>query len=50
MRATFTKLARDATLDRPGDAAQQRRVLAATLALLAHDAPLEPVYLDEAAE
>lgn len=46
-RATFTRLARGATLGRPGDAAQQRRVLEATLALLAHDAPLEPVTLDE---
>jgi hypothetical protein len=46
-RATFTRLARGATLGRPGDAAQQQRVLAATLALLAHAAPLEPVQLDE---
>jgi hypothetical protein len=46
-RATFTKLGRGATLGMPGDAAQQRRVLEATLALLAQDAPLEPVYLDE---
>ena len=46
-RATFTKLGRGATLGMPGDAAQQRRVLEATLALLARDAPLEPVYLDE---
>ena len=49
-RATFTKLARGATLGRPGDRAQQRRVLEATLALLAQDAPLDPVYLDERAE
>lgn len=47
-RATFTKLPRGSTLGRPGNAAQQRRVLEATLALLAHDAPLEPVYLPEA--
>ena len=46
-RATFTRLARGATLGRPGDAAQQQRVLAATLALLAQDAPLAPVQLDE---
>ena len=46
-RATFTRLARGATLGRPGDAAQQRRILEATLALLARDAPLEPVRLDE---
>jgi hypothetical protein len=31
----------------PRNAAQQRRVLEATLALLGQDAPLEPVYLDE---
>ena len=46
-RATFTKLERGATLGRPGDSAQQRRVLEATLGLLAEDAPLEPVYLNE---
>lgn len=46
-RATFTRLARGATLGRPGNSAQQRRVLAATLALLAQDAPLAPVQLDE---
>jgi hypothetical protein len=49
-RATFTRLARGATLGRPGDAAQQRRVLEATLALLAQEAPLEPVQLDERLE
>jgi hypothetical protein len=49
-RATFTRLARGATLGRPHEAAQQRRVLEATLALLAQDAPLEPVSLDESAE
>lgn len=49
-RATFTRLARGATLGRPGDAAQQRRILEATLALLAQDAPLEPVQLDEQME
>jgi hypothetical protein len=46
-RATFTRLKRGATLGQPGDAVQQRRVLTATLALLAQDAPLEPVRLDE---
>lgn len=46
-RATFTRLTRGATLGRPGDAAQQWRVLAATLELLAQDAPLAPVQLDE---
>jgi hypothetical protein len=49
-RATFTRLARGATLGQPGDAAQQRRVLEATLALLAQEAPLEPVQLDERLE
>ena len=46
-RATFTQLARGATLGRPHDADQQRRVLEATLALLAHDAPCAPIQLDE---
>ena len=49
-RATFTKLARGATLGRPHDRAQQLRVLGATLALLSQDAPLDPVYLDEKGE
>ena len=46
-RATFTKLKRGATVGAVGDTAQQRRVLEATLALLAQDAPIDPVYLDE---
>ena len=46
-RATYTRLARGATLGQPYDVAQQRRVLEATLALLALDAPLEPAILDE---
>ncbi len=49
-RATFTQLKRGATLGAPGDPAQQRRVLLATLALLASDAPLDPVTLDEKAD
>ncbi len=49
-RATYTRLNRGATLGQPGDAAQQRRVLEATLALLALDAPLDPVRLDERAD
>jgi hypothetical protein len=49
-RATFTQLVRGATLGRPHDTAQQRRILAATLALLALDAPQEPVRLDEIME
>ncbi|MEQ8675719.1 MAG: hypothetical protein RLP44_20400 [Aggregatilineales bacterium] len=46
-RATFTRLARGATIGQPGDVAQQRRVLETTLALLAEDAPIDPVTLDE---
>jgi hypothetical protein len=46
-RATVSGLMRGATLGKPHDAGQQRRVLAATLALLAQDAPLEIVKLDE---
>jgi hypothetical protein len=46
-RATYTRLSRGATLGRPGDAAQQRRVLTATLALLEQPAPLEPLFLNE---
>ena len=49
-RATFTRLARGATLGRPHDTAQQRRVLEATLALLAQDAPVLPVNLPESYE
>ena len=49
-RATFTRLARGATLGKPHDRAQQRRVLEATLALLAEDAPLKPVNLAESYE
>lgn len=46
-RATFTRLNRGATIGQPRDAAQQRRILEATLALLAQDAPIKPVMLDE---
>ena len=49
-RGTFSKLARGATIGRPNDPAQQRRVLEATLGLLAQDAPVEMVRLDESAE
>jgi hypothetical protein len=45
-RATFTRLERGATLGRPHDTVQQRCVLDATLDLLAHDAPLRPVNLN----
>lgn len=46
-RATFTRLLRGATLGQPHDTAQQRRVLSATLELLARKAPLPPVRLNE---
>ena len=46
-RVTFTPLPRGATLGVPGDSAQQRRILQSTLELLAREAPLKPVYLDE---
>jgi hypothetical protein len=49
-RGTFTKLARGATIGKPHDTAQQRRVLEATLALLALEAPVEMLRLDESAE
>lgn len=49
-RATFTKLKRGATLGQPHDLAQQRRILKATLALLAQDAPVDIVRLDEKTE
>lgn len=46
-RMTTTRLLRGATLGAPGDAAQQRRVIEATLALLNETAPLSPVSLQE---
>ena len=46
-RATLTRLGRGATLGAPHDTAQQRRVLLATLALLAWDAPVRLTTLDE---
>jgi hypothetical protein len=49
-RATYTRLARGATLGQHHNVAQQRRVLDATLALLAQDAPLDPIRLDERAD
>lgn len=49
-RATFTKLARGATIGRPNDPEQQLRVLNATLTLLSQEAPLDPVYLAESYE
>lgn len=49
-RGTYTRLARGATIGNPHDVAQQRRVLEATLALLAQDAPVDLVKIDESAE
>jgi hypothetical protein len=49
-RATITRLARGATIGRSYDAAQQRRILEATLALLYKNAPLPPVTLTETYE
>ena len=49
-RATFSQVNRGSTLGRPHDNAQQRRILDATLALLAQDAPLDPIRLDETTE
>jgi len=49
-RATVTRLNRGATLGQPYDAAQQRRILEATLVLLAQDAPLDIVRLKEEAK
>ena len=46
-RATFTRLKRGSTVGAPHDKAQQKRVLDATLALLAEDAPLKPIMLSE---
>ena len=46
-RATVSDLPRGATLGAPHDGAQQRRVLEATLALLAQPAPIPLVKLTE---
>ena len=48
-RYTVTRMARGRTLGEPGDAAQQRRILQATLDLLAYDAPIPMVRLSERA-
>jgi hypothetical protein len=48
-RATFTHMPRGMSLGKPLDTAQQRRILEATLALLAEDAPLDPITLEESA-
>jgi len=49
-RSTMTRLERGATMGAPADAVQQRRILEATLALLAQAAPLAPIRLDERAD
>jgi len=49
-RAVFTKLAGGASLGQPHNTAQQRRILEATLALLAKPAPVDIVRLNEVAE
>ena len=49
-RVTFTSMPRGMSLGKPHDASQQRRILEATLALLADEAPQEPVTLDESAD
>ena len=49
-RATFTKLKRGSSMGAPGDAEQQKRILKATLDLLAQDAPIDPVMLNETME
>ena len=46
-RATCTRLARGATIGQPGNVAQQRRVLRATLDLFSQAGPIDPVQLDE---
>ena len=38
---------RNVTLGTPHDKEQQRRILLTTLALLAQDAPIDPILLDE---
>ena len=46
-RTVITRLQRGVVFGRPGDAAQQRRVLNIALELLGRDAPLAPVALAE---
>ena len=47
-RMVVTRLSRGVVFGQPGDQAQQCRILEAALALLEMDAPVEPIYLDEA--
>ncbi len=46
-RATLTQLGAGMTLGHPGDAAQQRRIIRATLDLLVQPAPVPVVRIDE---
>lgn len=46
-RATSNELPRGSTLGTPHDVAQQQRILAATLGLLAQPAPVDLVKMDE---
>ncbi len=46
-RLAVVRLNRGSTLGEPNKPEQQRRVLEAALALLAQDAPVEPITLDE---
>ena len=46
-RMAITRLSRGLAFGRPGDQAQQCRVLEAALTLLEEDAPIEPLYLNE---
>ncbi len=49
-RVVITRLAKGAVFGRPGDSAQQLRVLKSALSLLEKNAPQEPFYLDERLE
>lgn len=49
-RITITRLPRGSTIGMPGNHAQQRRVLEATLELLEQNAPLKMVRLNEKGE
>ncbi len=49
-RVVITQLARGMAIGRPGDVAQQYRILNEALDLLEQDAPHEPIYLDEGIE
>ena len=46
-RLLNTRLTRGVVFGRPGDPAQQRRVLNRALSLLEKDAPLVPIYIEE---